>query len=335
MKNQSKILKLVMVFVLILFLVSCDENGGGEFEIKTDDLTMTTENLEFLNLDEDIKFDANALLTELKRDEFILMLYLNSKEGDVPLNIDQSNIAAFLKHGNNHYYGEIEITPINQSGRNISVSIVMDYSSSMNENISYLQDAVKEFVNNFQPGDMGEIIKFGSTIDLIQSFTDDKDLLSQAIYKNSQERGGTALLSAINNGLNNLSTYSPNNSNALVAFTDGGDNASNISSDELIKNANQRKIPIFNVNLITTDNSYDLLKHISNNTGAFIYQTPDRANLRELYQRINTSIRNSYIVRVKWNKEKIPASGTNCDFILKVKDNDKIITELYKNINIP
>lgn len=335
MKNQSKNLIIGLLFVLIILSVSCDEGGDGDTIIVTDSLHLTTEDVEFLNLDKDIKFDANALLTELKRDEFILMLYLNSKEGDVPLNIDKSNIAAFLKHGNNHYSGEIEITPINKSGRNISVSIVMDYSSSMNENISYLQDAVKEFVNNFQPGDMGEIIKFGSTIDLIQSFTDDKDLLSQAIFKNSQERGGTALLSAINNGLNNLSTYSPNNLNALVAFTDGGDNESNISPDELIINAKRYKIPIFNVNLITSENYYDLLKYISDSTGAFVYQTPDRAKLRELYQRINTSIRNSYIVRVKWNKEKIPASGTNCDFILKVKDNDKIITELYKNINIP
>jgi hypothetical protein len=288
-----------LVVILIMTIPACDELDDWTFE--TEDWTIETENWElvqeelaFLKLPIDIKFDANVLLTNVKRDEFVVTLYLSSKYEDVPLEIELSNIASYLQYDTNYYFGKIKLIPISESNKNLSLSMVMDYSGSMMGDIGYLEDAVSNFIDNFQDGDMGEIIKFGSRIDQVQSLTNDKARLRDAITKRSHERGGTSLLTAINQGIDNLVKSTPQNSKAVIAFTDGWDNESRISSNTLINNSLTNKTPVFCVNLESNSsgiggygrfrNGHDLLNEISLQSGGFYYQTPDAKQINELYK---------------------------------------------------
>jgi hypothetical protein len=334
--------KILLIFMLLLtiailtWVFQKDIFQDGDFKLIQTEFEVNQADFDVANTVLNVKFDANAVLTSISRDEFILTLYLSSLSGNIPLEIDESNIYAYIKNNGSQIYGKIEIEPYSKTGQNIATSLVMDYSGSMEYNIGYLETAVKSFLNNYNSGDQAEIIKFGSNLDIITNYTNDKDLLIKKVGENSRLRSGTALYSSIYQAISNSQQIDNQKySKAIVAFTDGGDNQSNVSLEETAIFANKNLIPVFCVGLISSDYDPNSLKSVAKNTGGFFYETPNPEKLSELYNRINTSMRNSYIVKVKWNRDELPASGTEVPFILRVLDNKVAITELNKNIIIP
>jgi von Willebrand factor type A domain-containing protein/type IX secretion system substrate protein len=128
----------------------------------------------------------------------------------------------------------------------ISVALVFDASNSMQGTGNVAAKAGgHSFVNKLDGlVDETAVIWFNDTVTIAQGLTTDKTQLDAAI--DSLPIGpSTAIWDGIYAGLNELINNSNNPCRAVVAFTDGFDNASTHTPAEIISLANQHRIRIF------------------------------------------------------------------------------------------
>jgi hypothetical protein len=190
--------------------------------------------------------------------------------------------------------GSISLSTASGSGQAISTSLVLDYSGSMSGNITDLQTAASVFVNNMHASDRGEIIKFDDHIVEEQAYTADKSLLLAGINSTDSFDGTTALFDAVYMGITN--TAHESGQRAVVAFTDGGENASTIitSKSDLITAARKNGVPVYTIGLGSADTT--TLQDISSQTGGFFYNAPTGAQLSTVYQQISQAVSNTVIL---------------------------------------
>jgi hypothetical protein len=330
-----KTLKVALIVFLIVLFISCDDTNSDndmfdieteDLEIQQDDLEIMQEDIDIIQADLDLKFEANAVLNSISRNKFVLTLYLRDVNKDEIPSLTENNVFAYIKYKDKYFHGKPEVNNISQTNQNIATSLIMDYSGSMFDNylgrsntnryiIEKLEKAATSFITNFDNNDNGQIIKFGSNIDILTELINDKSALNNSITAKSFERGGTALYDAIDKGVIELQKidrkkYSP----AIVAFTDGVDEHSNLDINYVINNANSNKLPVFTVGL--QSNSFDpkTLQNISKMTGGFYYNANNPEELTDLYNKINKSIRNSYRIQIVWNGSKLPNKGEKAEF---------------------
>ncbi len=347
----------IYFFALIFFIIiSCDDSNSDndlfnieteDIEIQQDDLEIKQDDIDIIQADLDLKFEANAVLNTISRNKFILTLYLKDvNKDDVPA-LTESNVFAYIKYKDKYYHGEPEVFNISQTNQSIAATLIMDYSGSMFDNnlgrsnknrdiIDKLENAATNFITYFDDNDKGQIIKFGSKIDILTRLTNDKSTLFNAITAKSYDRGGTALYDAIDKSVIELQkidrmNYSP----AIVALTDGLDEGSYLNINHVINNANVNKLPVFTVGL--QSNSFDpqTLQNISKMTGGFYYNASKPEELTDLYNKINKSIRNSYRIQIVWNDSQLPINGETAEFYVRVKDGKNVISEYKNQIILP
>jgi len=191
---------------------------------------------------------------------------------------------------------EIDVTTVEQSGSAIATSMIMDYSGSMSgQPIVDMETAIKSFINNMQSGDKGEIIKFSDYPEVVQSFTTNKNALISAVDEEWPGAGGsTALYDAIYLGLTD--TYSQSGMKAVLAFTDGCENASVHSKSELLSHADALRIAIYTIGLGGVDEQE--LQELANYTGGRYFYAPTSQDLKDIYDLISGQLRKSYVL--KW-----------------------------------
>lgn len=337
---------IAIVAIGVYFYYNPSEGDIGEgIEIVSTEIVPDDKQIEIVNADIDTKYDANIVLNDLKRDEFVLTLYLSNISSDEAPDILSTDIYAYISSNNENIFGESSIQKYSENTDKIAVSLVMDYSGSMENNFPEMEKAVKTFIYNFGIDDLAEVIKFGSNIEQLSNFSSDKNYISKVIYSNSQMRGETSFYAAINMGLDDFSKIDKYFSKGIVAFADGQDNNSEqygITYESVIEKANRQKIPIFTVGLqdpqipqFYLDVFKQTLGGLANESGGFNYLTTDPTKLTELYNKINTSLRNSYVIKIKWDANKLPSSGSTGNLFVRVMSIDKAIATVNKPIIIP
>ena len=350
---MTKSFYLLVILVVSTFLVSfkgCsdEDNQPKDMEIQQDDIDIKQEQINISKAELNIKYEANAVLNKMTREEFELTLYLRDVNKDEVPVISEKDVFAYIEFDNKQVFGDPSVTPFSGTGAKIATSLVLDYSGSMYEPVldkqsgqyikvvNLLEKAVNSYISNFRDGDVAEYVKFGSSVNKISEFSTDKNYLYSKIYEESYSRGGTALYSGIYQGLNDVSILNGTNySRAVIAFTDGGDNVSDVNEQTVTDYAVKSYIPVFMVGLYSQEFNPGILNSIAKKTGGFYYQAPDPQHLTELYSKINTSLRNNYLIKIKWNGDELPPSGTNVNLKVRVKGDKYVISEYNNNINLP
>jgi len=190
--------------------------------------------------------------------------------------------------------GSIQVGTSNSTGQSISSSLVLDYSGSMlGSQKKDMEAAASTFVNNMHSTDCGEIIKFGTNVVVEQPYTSDKSALISAITGSTQAGGTTALWDAIYQGI--LDTSAESGQRAVVAFTDGGENASSLirSQSDLITQARNWNIPIYTIGFGYADRG---LPVIAAQTGGRYFLAPTSADLAQIYNQIAQLFNNTMII---------------------------------------
>lgn len=132
-----------------------------------------------------------------------------------------------------------------QGEENCSVSLVLDASGSMDgTRISQAKQAALSFLGqvNFSGGDRVEVVSFSDYVYLEQDFISDSAALSSAI--NGIALGDmTALYDAIYSAL--VQTYEQEGARCVIAFTDGQENASSYTFDDVAELSRSSGIPVY------------------------------------------------------------------------------------------
>lgn len=128
----------------------------------------------------------------------------------------------------------------------ISVNLVLDASGSMIDwnKMDQAKNAAKALISKMQldQGDQVEIISFDDYVYLGQEFTRQEELLTAAI-DNIDPWGSTALYDALYAGL--YQTYYESGVKCVIGFTDGMENASSYTFEDVVTMSQNTSIPVF------------------------------------------------------------------------------------------
>ncbi len=242
-------------------------------------------------------------------------MFVTDQDGN-PISITSSNVSAVMNWAGPDASGGSSngsVTITSTVSQDIAAGITMDYSGSMSsQDITCMETGVTAYVNAMGSTDISEIIKFGSTVAVVQTFTSNKTDLLNAINATSPVSGSTALYQSIYVATQNVSAQSSNYLRAVIAFTDGGENNSTVSRSTMIDEALNNGIPVFTVTLLNSGSDPSDMKNIADTTGGFAFEVdPNNCNnISNIYTQINNQFNNAYVISITWPNNEMPPAGT-------------------------
>jgi Ca-activated chloride channel family protein len=201
----------------------------------------------------------------------------------------------------------------------VSLGVIFDCSGSMADKIDKSRDAVLEFFKTANPQDEFFMISFADEPTLLSDFTQRvEDIQGKLIYANA--KGRTALLDAVYLGMNKMrqARYSRK---ALLIISDGGDNHSRYTEDEIKSLVKETDVEIYAIGLYDLAPSTfeeklgpKLLDDITEVTGGRTFRIDNPNQLAEVATKIGIELRNQYVLGYrpnnpvhdgKWHKVKV------------------------------
>lgn len=220
---------------------------------------------------------------------------LNSDTGEVPEDLESSFFYINKKDANAQYIKET-VTAVNQLNEQeaLKVDMVADVSDSMSGSpMAEAQSIMKNFVNSvqFQAGDMVELTAFSNGVYLEKEFTSDPDTLIAAI-NDLHTDNMTSLYDALYTAVGRAASQT--GARCVIAFTDGLDNYSQCSADDVINLANRYHIPVFIIGIGDAD--YSGVKELAEQTGGKYYNSQDVYGMEGIYDEIYRMEKELYLL---------------------------------------
>lgn len=186
----------------------------------------------------------------------------------------------------------------------ISIELVMDASGSMDSDskMNQAKNAANSLVNNMnlKSGDQIEVISFDDFVYLQQSFTSQSTQLTSAI-DGIETGNSTALFDGIYAGL--YQTNLQSGAKCVIAFTDGEENASSYSFNDVVSMAQNTGIPVFIIGIGSEYeiDEYQLEDLASQCSGKYYSANNDNLEsiLEDIYMSIYKEQQNYYVVKYK------------------------------------
>jgi Ca-activated chloride channel homolog len=186
----------------------------------------------------------------------------------------------------------------------ISIGLVFDTSGSMGEKLEKSRQAVSEFLRTANPQDEFFLLQFSDTASLIQPFTNDpEEIQNQLIF--SKSAGRTALLDAIYRAVHEMKK-AKNQRKALLLLSDGGDNDSRYTRNEIKNLVKEADVQIYVIGIYEPISSRSrtieemegpsLLAEIAEKTGGRQYAVDNVNEVPDIAVKIGVELRNQYIL---------------------------------------
>ncbi len=192
----------------------------------------------------------------------------------------------------------------------VTVGLVVDHSSTMRPKLVEVSAAARTFVRSSNRDDEMFVVNFNEKVSLglpaSLRFTNSNPELEKAIT-NTRGGGETALYDAIARALEELQAGSRDRK-VLIVISDGGDNASVHSLDQVMKLAGQSSAVIYTVGLFAPDDpdrNPGVLKRLAQATGGEAFLPGQLSEVVAICERIARDIRHQYTIGY------VPASLTH------------------------
>lgn len=182
---------------------------------------------------------------------------------------------------------------IDAQKENEMIVVLVDASRSLSKEEFNIQvQAILKFVDQVTPGDRLGVISFHDKYRLHCGFTSSKLQIRECVQKIKQGGSNTVLYDAINEGLRLLSTVD-NKRPALLVFTDGRDEHSQFSFEDVLSQMKDSQIPIFT---IATGQAQSLtqMKTLSLQSGGEIFYANNKKSIEEIYTTLPKMLDNMY-----------------------------------------
>ena len=180
-----------------------------------------------------------------------------------------------------------------EGNQGLSIDIVADKSASMDNSLGTMQWIMSQFVQSldYASGDKAEIISFDSYIMYMCTYTQDVNLLQNGIY-NMTPYGNTALYDALATGIRNAGSQA--GARCVIGFTDGQDNESSYTANDVISLALQEEVPVYLIG--TQDADAWQLQSICEATGGRYWSVGSITDVSEILQEIYSNQKDMYCV---------------------------------------
>ncbi|HZU08487.1 MAG TPA: VWA domain-containing protein [Pseudacidobacterium sp.] len=211
------------------------------------------------------------------------------------------------------------IKTFSQEDAPVSIGIIFDMSGSMANKIIRARDSILQFMHTANPQDEFFVIGFNDRPELIEDFTSNpQDIEARLTNVRGQHR--TALLDAIYFGLNKMK-QAKYERRALLIVSDGGDNRSRYTENEVRATVREANVQIYAIGIFdpyaaTTEERLGpvLLNDICSETGGRLFRVDDVSEMGDIAEKISAELRNEYVLGYKpddprkdgkWRKLKV------------------------------
>lgn len=201
----------------------------------------------------------------------------------------------------------------------VSLGVIFDSSGSMASKMDRAKDAVVEFFKTANPADEFFMITFSDEPELISDFTSSvDDVQSKLVFAVPRKR--TALLDAIYMGINKM-RQARYPKKALLIISDGGDNHSRYTENEIKSMVKEADVMIYAIGIYDRYFQSEeerlgpqLLAEITELTGGRAFTVENPNDLGDVATKIGVELRNQYVLGYrpnnvvrdgKWRKIKV------------------------------
>ncbi len=215
-----------------------------------------------------------------------------------PLAVDPNQIQVFE---NGHL---VQPGQINGSGEigPLTTLLVMDVSGSMYDagKLTAAKAAAQAYVEQMRPGDQAGLLTFNTNVIYIQAITSDRAALIQAI-NSLDAKGDTAMFDALVQAAQKLQDVPGRK--AIIVLTDGLDNLSKHTADEVIQAIGMGGLSISTIGLgdpsklgINSGLDEAVLQSLAARAGGVYGYANDPEALRGLYEQYSRALQSEYSI---------------------------------------
>ena len=186
----------------------------------------------------------------------------------------------------------------------LSVGLLVDRSGSMGEKLETSRQAVAQFMKTMNAQDEAFLVDFGDKAELAMGFTHSPDEIESKLATLESE-GLTALLDGVFMGLREMKK-AKNPRKALLIISDGGDNNSHYTPDEIKNLVREADIQIYAMGVFERMpymgmsaaelSGPRLLSRLAEQTGGRAFPASVEADLPSIATRIGIELRNQYVL---------------------------------------
>lgn len=183
----------------------------------------------------------------------------------------------------------------------ISLGMIIDNSGSMREKRKQVATASLDLVKDSNPRDEVFIVNFNDEAFLDADFTSDTSKMEQALGK-IDSRGGTAMRDAIRMSIDHLKGHAKRDKKVLLVVTDGNDNASIISLENLVKEAQNSGVLLYAIGLLTEEERSEAKKAkraldmLTEATGGEAFYPKGLEDVDKIAHQVAHDLRNQYSI---------------------------------------
>jgi Ca-activated chloride channel family protein len=207
----------------------------------------------------------------------------------------------------------------------VSLGLLIDNSGSMRTVRSKVEAAALALARASNPQDEIFVLNFNDKARIDVPFTGDVQTLEAGIRR-VDSIGGTAMRDAIDMAQAYLSEHGTRDRKVLLVITDGIDNASLVTDEQVEKQADQRETVIFAVGLFGDDarirRGRRELDRLTERTGGLAYYPPGIDDMGTVALEIARQIRNQYTLAYAPTNQAL--DGTYRTIKVTVKDRERL-----------
>jgi VWFA-related protein len=189
----------------------------------------------------------------------------------------------------------------------LDLVLLLDMSTSMSDKMDAVHEAAGAFMRTLRPRDRGAVIGFNESLKVIQPLTEDRESIARAI-KETKPDGTTALRNTLYVALKQFASRPARlddiRRQTFVLLTDGEDNQSLISFDEMLLAARNSGINIYAIVLRptrkidaprTTGSESDFeMRQLAEQTGGTAFFPEGVERLKRVYSTIAAELAAKY-----------------------------------------
>ncbi len=240
-----------------------------------------------------------------------------------------------------------EILKVEQSTAPFNLALLLDVSGSVENYVTFIRKAARNFVNTVGKNDRVSIVIFNDDVKVISKFTTDKGKLSQSL-DTFDAGGATAYYDALAYVISDTLRPLKGDRTAVVILTDGDDNRSFLAFDSLIGSIQESGALIYplyvpslliaeaaaNADIDPIRRKYisltakatgegDKLARVS---GGVYYQIEEIPQIQQAYEDIVLQLRSAYNITYRSDVSAVTGSGISPRLKIKAKKENTFVT---------
>jgi Ca-activated chloride channel family protein len=192
------------------------------------------------------------------------------------------------------------IISLSRESAPISLGVVFDLSGSMTPNMVVARAAVREFLNNLEPGDETFLVTFADRPELRVGLTTDASFIEDAL-RGAKPLGSTSLYDAVGRSMDVL-RKARHRRKILFLVSDGGDNHSRLTLREIRNRANEEDVQVYAIGIRDLSDRVEALRgsavldELAGMTGGQNYLVTNLGELPGLAAKMSLALHECYVI---------------------------------------